>query len=154
MRILKFRIYLGGMWHYWGFIRTGKAQGLVFAGLPSTNMESLTMEEMQGRSNQFTGLKDKNGVEIYEGDILKVKFNGQYVSRVSWRGKPDAIAEVIWDYSGFRLNCNGKEDRRYADFYDFINDKTWDTTMLDMSLKHTEVIGNIYEHPELLKEPL
>lgn len=97
---------------------------------------------------QFTGLPDKNGKEIYEGDIMDVKFNGIFVERIGWSGEPDARAEVFWDFSGFRLKCKGPDDQRYADWFD--TDGYFDP-ILDMSRSHSEVIGNIYENPELLK---
>ena len=100
---------------------------------------------------QYTGLHDKNGKEIYEGDILAVKFNGRYMERLYWEGPPDAIARVFWDYHGFRLGCQGEKDFRYADFYDFLEHKEEiDNYYLDMGLKHTEIIGNIYDNPNLL----
>lgn len=87
---------------------------------------------------QFTGLKSKNGKEIYEGDILELKFHNAYIERISWRGKPDAIGVVFWGYQGFRLRCKGEDDSRYANF-------------TDVSLKHSKIIGNIYENSELLE---
>ena len=69
---------------------------------------------------QYIGLKDKNGKEIYEGDVIETG---------GVRG--GIVGKVVYIEEGFSIKC----ELGYEDFY-------WDTL---------EVIGNIYENPELIK---
>jgi len=75
---------------------------------------------------QYAGLKDKNGKEIYEGDIVRYP---------DTRDK-DVIDEVVWLFAGFDLR-------------DYNHGESWDYG--DTPWYQVEVIGNIYENPELLK---
>lgn len=74
---------------------------------------------------QYTGLKDKKGKEIYEGDIVK---------RHQRREMFETI--VIRDLEEFLMDRGFNEGEMMEDY----------------SPKSLEVIGNIYENPELLKE--
>lgn len=71
---------------------------------------------------QFTGLKDKNGKEIYEGDIVEHR-DGQ--------GNPDWRYEVCYTWARFQLKGNR---HNLSEVYNVC-----------------EIIGNIYENPKLLQ---
>ena len=77
---------------------------------------------------QFTGLKDKNGKEIYEEDIVKCFISGINKERVG--------VVKYWECTAaFAVTA--------------MNGEAWHTIEFDLS-NTPEIIGNIYENPELL----
>lgn len=84
---------------------------------------------------QFTGIKDSNGTEIYEGDIVRVtSYNGSFIATIKWQGD---------DYPAFDLN-NGSVPGWYVETNGLHTIKSVGINMI--------VIGNIYENPELVEE--
>ena len=78
---------------------------------------------------QYTGLKDKNGKEIYEGDILDV--GGDY------------YGIIVFDYGGFKI--------RIFDTRGYYNKLHTPEYLEDYCIEQCEIIGNIYDNPELIK---
>lgn len=74
---------------------------------------------------QFTGLKDRSGVEIYEGDILS-----------------PGLREVSWQQGAYSMG-----DGWYTQSHEL---KTGYWTLSKTQTEDAEVIGNIYQNPELL----
>lgn len=80
---------------------------------------------------QYTGLKDKNGVEIYEGDVVQIKDH-------AFHKKPG-------DYTGIEID--GFYPVSYTERMELVAGQ-W---LLMHQLPYITVVGNIYENPELLE---
>lgn len=115
MREIKFRAWMGEEHKMWP----------VMAGMGQVATEFGSIDEPI-EVMQYTGLKDKNGKEIYEGDVLNAKVDSGHGSSFYDKGQvvfhPEA-AQFILTKGGMVTNIG--------------ND--------------VEIIGNIYENPELLK---
>ena len=126
MREIKFRqpIWFKGKFsrfHYWAFVGEG-----VFHG-------PLDSKDSQQESQQFTGLRDSKGVDIYEGDIVE-----------TCEGR---------DVVEYGEDIDVQQTSRAAFLLRALPPLCGLTTLGDYFLpKQLEVIGNIHENPELIKE--
>ena len=122
MRELKFRQPIFGgndlsfqSWHYWGFVDDDKFYGVV-----------APLDIAKETSQQYTGLKDKNGKELYEGDMLSVD------------GRNSGLPVVVIYEDGAFMGAYTDSTFKYP------------LNSVELHLQKTEVIGNVYENPELL----
>ena len=76
--------------------------------------------------SKFTGLHDKNGKEIFEGDIIKIK---DEIYRITWNGC----------FSSFDMT-NIDKAKKYKDLY-----------ILNKDYEKSEIVGNIYQNRKLLE---
>lgn len=114
-----------------------------------------SMTEVQGDTiGQFTGLNDKNGKKIFEGDVFKFQdeiFESYHTScgteYNSWETENYGVVGYNEDYGRYefvqyKYDNNTVEadlhENKYLEFADFVNE--------------LEIIGNIHDNPGLIKE--
>lgn len=89
----------------------------------------------------YTGLKDRNGKEIYEGDIIRITFDTNYYEKPYYIGVVNYRVED--DYPAFDLNpwidCG-------------MNALSWLKSESDESVRSYEVIGNRWDNSDLLED--
>lgn len=105
----------------------------------SVEFEQLNREMSGGYVEQYTGFKDKNGKEIYEGDIVKyLSYRKEYIGKIVFDFVDDSEGYYVEKHYGWGIRRDGYN----SSLGDYADD--------NMNCKLVEVIGNIHENKELL----
>jgi uncharacterized phage protein (TIGR01671 family) len=144
-RDIKFRAWDKQLNVMWEPIALTKLLKYLFENMPNTTAYTEIKKHFDDVVwLQYTGLTDKNGKEIYEGDLLRL---------TGWYYKDDGRSEK----QNFDIRCKVKYDNTVACFSLIHIDppgshlKFFDVLLVSHD-KEFEVIGNIYETPDLLGE--
>ena len=137
MRTIKFRArrkngewVVGNFIHHFATCFKNKERYSIFLPKPKNDNDGYWVEDIEPDTiGQFTGLYDAHGKEIYEGDILKWKADNRLYAVIFNWGMFYASVEVCNQeiYGGFPLHSLADE-------------------------KGIEIVGNIYDNPELKKK--
>lgn len=95
-------------------------------------------EEVESVKMQYTGLKDLNGTKVYEGDIIPYHFNKNIKGVVKFGEYKSPCDDKFTKHQGFYIDFDGESKDYYRKDLGY-----WATL--------SEVIGNIYENPELME---
>lgn len=128
-RVIKFRTWNGVAMESAVNVIAGELGAFYVQGMDEKDSASLSTFNTKYPDSvavmQFTGLKDKNGKEIYESDILK---DNELIGKVVF-ASPSFIVETSTQIYALAKGL-----------------------VMQTDLKYSEVIGNVYENPELLQE--
>lgn len=138
MREIKFRGKqtkpIESIWHYGDLMHSKDNK---------TYIQNITCIEVDKKTiGQFTGLKDKNGKEIYEGDIVNMHYffgNCDSATLGKFEDEMEVCGVIRISEYGVYLETKNKEIY-YLVIY------------VQEPSEELEVIGNIHDNPELLKE--
>lgn len=129
---MKFRVWDKSINYMDDRVRVTTKDGYMKVEVLDAFVDWRELKEGQYELMQSTGLFDKNGKEIFEGDILKIQTSDFYSKKIN----DEYIGQVCFSRGGFFVLTDG----HHTDFC------LWSKSTATM-----EVLGNLYENTELLE---
>lgn len=105
----------------------------------SSETNTIVVEVNKNTICQCTGLNDKNGKLIWENDIVKDLFSDVY-AQIKYGSYQSCFDSTKTEHVGFYVDWSGKYTKRYRKDLGY-----W------INMVNAEVIGNIFDNPELLE---
>lgn len=137
MREIKFRgkSFADYKWHYGDLIQMDNGDTYIHETIQGCRSSHMINPNTVG---QYTGLKDKNDKEIYEGDIIK-EFDSD--------GDPWSLSAVEWgEHLGVGWCLKGIKS-----FCEY-DKRVYDVDLESSVVCKSEIVGNIYDNPELINK--
>lgn len=133
---IKFRVWCNTTKHFTDIPFYSCGGGQLLWHHTSNEITISNIDEGDYEVQQFTGLKDKNGKDIYEGDLIAFScdytIDSSAVDIIQWENQKVFYSE---EYAGFYFGTKHQFQ------------------ILDINMPETiEVVGNIFENPELLRQ--
>ena len=142
----------------WFGIERGRLHAYCIHGMTSGSLHEPPEPKVEVLEppHQYTGLKDKSGREIFEGDIVEFhsRSYGVFNATIIWNEEKAMFAvTTCYPYKAKQITMPEREWEREHDPCD-CDGAMYETvfTPLGNNLDKIKVIGNVYENPELLEE--